>query len=119
MRKRPFRVLAFVAGCAAAAVAAVSFGQAEEFAVNYVVATERLHTSGQPDSAQLATLSDSGFDLVINLATPASQNTVPEEGQLVTQSGAVYVNIPVDWRAPTYDDFEFFSGIQSHFPHLP
>ena len=117
MRKRPIRVFAFVAGCVAAALAAVSFGQTEEFAINYVVASERLHTSGQPGSAQLGALSDHGFDLVINLATPTSQNTVPEEAHLVTQSGAAYINIPVDWRAPSYEEFEFFSGILNQSRH--
>ena len=41
-------------------------------AVNYVAATERLHTAGQPDAATLATLAEQGFELVVNLAPPSS-----------------------------------------------
>ncbi len=88
-----------------------SLAQDEALAVNYVIASERLHTSGQPAEAQLATLAERGFELVINLATPSSQNAIATEGQLVTETGATYLNIPVDWQSPTYADFELFSGV--------
>ena len=91
--------------------------QTESPAINYVVASQWLHTSGQPDSEQLGTLADRGFDLVINLAPPTSPNSVSTEGQLVAETGTAYVNIPVDWRAPSYADFEFFSGILNQSRH--
>ncbi len=91
--------------------------QVRPLAVNYVVASEKLHTSGQPDTGQLSSIASLGFDLVINLATPTSQNAVPTEGQLITATGVSYLNIPVDWRAPTYDDFEFFSGVLNQSGH--
>ena len=102
---------------AAAGLNSVSLAQDEEFPLNYVVASNRLHTSGQPDSEQLAALPDQGFDLVINLAPPTSPNSILDEGGLVTQGGASYVNIPVDWRTPTYEDFKFFSGILNQSTH--
>lgn len=117
MRKRSADVAAFSAVLAVAGSISVSDAQQETGLLNYVVAGERLHTSGQPDSDQLVALADRGFDLVINLATPTSPNTVPEEGQLVTQGGIAYVNIPVDWQAPTYEDFEFFSAILNQSRH--
>ena len=117
MRKRLVDVAAYSALLAVAGAISVSGAQQEANLLNYVVASDRLHTSGQPDSEQLRTLSDRGFDLVINLATPTSPNTVPEEGQLVTQGGIAYVNIPVDWQAPTYEDFEFFSAILNRSRH--
>ncbi len=117
MRKRLVDVAAYSALLAVAGAISVSGAQQEADLLNYVVASDRLHTSGQPDSEQLRTLSDRGFDLVINLATPTSPNTVPEEGQLVTQGGIAYVNIPVDWQAPTYEDFVFFSAILNQSRH--
>ena len=117
MRKRSVGTAAYSAALAAAGLVSVSVAQQEAGLLNYVVASDRLHTSGQPDSEQLLALPDRGFDLVINLATPTSPNTVPEEGQLVTHGGIAYVNIPVDWRAPTYEDFEFFSGILNQSSH--
>jgi protein tyrosine phosphatase (PTP) superfamily phosphohydrolase (DUF442 family) len=82
-------------------------------AVNYVAATELLHTAGQPDAAMLGTLGDKGFELVVNLAPPTSQGAVPNEGKLVSERGATYVNIPVDWQKPTFADFEMFSAVMS------
>ena len=117
MRKRLVDVAAFSAAMAVTGSLSVSEAQQEAGLLNYVVASDRLHTSGQPDSGQLLALADRGFDLVINLATPTSPNTVPEEGQLVTQGGMAYVNIPVDWQVPTYEDFEFFSGILNQSRH--
>ena len=117
MRKRLIGAIVSSAIVAAAGLNSVSVAQEEEHLLNYIVASDRLHTSGQPDSEQLAALPDQGFDLVINLAPPTSQNSIPDEGGLVTQGGAAYVNIPVDWRAPTYEDFEFFSGILNQSTH--
>ena len=102
-----------------AAAAATACGQTPSpgagatIGANYVVATERLHTAGQPNAATLATLGEQGFELVVNLAPPSSQGAVPEEGKLVTEDGATYVNIPVSWQKPTYEDFELFSAVMS------
>lgn len=117
MRKRWVHAAALSIVLAAAGFNSASVAQQEAGLLNYVVASDRLHTAGQPDSEQLLALPDQGFDLVINLATPTSPNSIPDEGRLVTQGGASYVNIPVDWRAPTYEDFEFFSGILNQSTH--
>ncbi len=85
--------------------------QQDELAVNHVVINDRLHTSGQPQSAQLSGLADRGFDMVINLAPPTTEGAIATEGQLVAENGIAYVNIPVDWRNPTYADFALFSGV--------
>ncbi len=98
-------------------IAATSWGQAADGAgaigANYVAATERLHTAGQPDAAALATLAEQGFELVVNLAPPTSPGTVADEGKLVAEDGGTYVNIPVSWQQPTYEDFELFSAVMN------
>ena len=86
---------------------------AKPIGVNYVAATERLHTAGQPDAATLATLGEQGFELVINLAPPNNQGAVADEGKLVAEHGPTYVNIPVNWQKPTYEDFELFSAVMN------
>ena len=96
-------LLAFATGATAA----------EPLGANYVAATERLHTAGQPSADTLAGLAEQGFELVINLAPPTNQGAVPNEGKLVSEHGATYVNIPVDWQRPTYEDFELFSAIMN------
>jgi protein tyrosine phosphatase (PTP) superfamily phosphohydrolase (DUF442 family) len=97
-------------------MAATAFGQAAAagaIAINYVAATERLHTAGQPDAATLATLAEQGFELVVNLAPPNNQGAVADEGKLVAEDGPTYVNIPVNWQVPTYEDFELFSAVMN------
>ena len=80
---------------------------------NYVAATERLHTAGQPSAAALATLAEQGFELVVNLAPPTNVGAVPDEGKLVAEDGPTYVNIPVSWQQPTYEDFALFSAVMN------
>ena len=84
-----------------------------DIAVNYVAATDRLHTAGQPDAATLATLAEQGFELVVNFAPPSSEGAVADEGKLVAEDGPTYVNIPVVWQKPTYEDFELFSAVMN------
>ena len=100
----------------AASLCTSAWGQApavKPIGVNYVAATERLHTAGQPDAATLATLGDQGFELVVNLAPPNNQGAVADEGKLVAEHGPTYVNIPVNWQKPTYEDFELFSAVMN------
>jgi protein tyrosine phosphatase (PTP) superfamily phosphohydrolase (DUF442 family) len=100
----------------AAAAAALQRADAQEpapLAVNHVAIGDRLHTAGQPSPEALGALGDRGFDLVVNLAPPTSRDAVAEEGKLVAQHGATYVNIPVDWQRPTYEDFALFSAVMS------
>src|SRR5688572_15068781 len=98
---------------AARAQTASSAAAGAPLAVNYVAATERIHTAGQPDAATLATLGERGFELVVNLAPPNNQGAVPEEGKLVAEDGPTYVNIPVNWQKPTHEDFELFSAVMN------
>lgn len=87
-----------------------ALAQEDPLAVNHVVVDERLHTSGQPQPAALSSLAGRGFDTVINLAPPTVQGAVADERELLESSGVEYVNIPVDFRNPTYEDFETFSA---------
>jgi protein tyrosine phosphatase (PTP) superfamily phosphohydrolase (DUF442 family) len=78
---------------------------------NFVTVSERIHTSGQPSEAQLGGLKAKGYGLVINLAPPETITSIPREGLLVGSTGISYVNIPVDWHTPRYEDFELFSNV--------
>lgn len=78
---------------------------------NLVVVSERIHTSGQPSEQQLAGLHAAGYQLVINLTPPTSFGAIPNEGQLVAQSGIPYLNIPVEWNMPRPEDFALFSAV--------
>ena len=70
---------------------------------------DRLATSGMPQSDDFAAMRQAGFDVVINLALPTSDNALPNEGELVSAQGMTYVHIPVNFDAPQPADFERFT----------
>lgn len=108
MRRSSF--LRRVTACALVLAAAVTAGGAaaeEALAVNFVAIDEHLDTAGQPDEAVLATLGSRGYGLVVNLAPPGV--TPAKEAEILAEAGVRYVNIPVDWRNPTAEDFAAFS----------
>jgi protein tyrosine phosphatase (PTP) superfamily phosphohydrolase (DUF442 family) len=88
-----------------------------EAPMNFVAVSGRIHTSGQPSAAQLGGLHARGYELVVNLAPPTSAGSIADEGMRVAQTGTVYINIPVDWHAPRYDDFLLFSDILDRAGH--
>ncbi len=75
---------------------------------NFLAITDNLGTAGQPTSEQFDTIRDAGYELVINIAMPATDNAVPNEAEHVTSRGMSYVHIPVEWKAPRQQDLDFF-----------
>src|ERR1700751_4454314 len=76
---------------------------------------ERLGTAGQPTENQLHVIRQAGFEAVINLALPTSDNALANEGSIVTGLGMSYVHIPVDFKMPTSQDFQTFSRMMQAF----
>jgi protein tyrosine phosphatase (PTP) superfamily phosphohydrolase (DUF442 family) len=80
---------------------------------------DRLGTAGQPTQSQFQVVRESGFDAVINLALPTSDNAIPNEGSVVTSLGMAYVHIPVDFKRPTPQDFRAFCRVMEAFDDRP
>jgi protein tyrosine phosphatase (PTP) superfamily phosphohydrolase (DUF442 family) len=76
---------------------------------------DKLGTGGQPTQEQFRTVHEAGFEVVINLALPTSDNALANEGSVVTDLGMSYVHIPVDFKAPTSRDFQAFCGVLEAF----
>ncbi|HEY3669847.1 MAG TPA: protein tyrosine phosphatase family protein [Acidimicrobiia bacterium] len=76
---------------------------------NFRRISDRLTTSGLVNAVQLADLQGEGYQAVINLLPDDYEHAVHEEGDLVRDQGLDYVYIPVDFDAPTHDDFVAFS----------
>ena|SRR5688572_7410960 len=76
---------------------------------NFLRIDDRLSTSGMPKPDDFAALRQVGFEIVINLAIPTSDNAMPNEGDLVSAQGMTYVHIPVNFEAPQSTDFERFT----------
>jgi protein tyrosine phosphatase (PTP) superfamily phosphohydrolase (DUF442 family) len=70
-----------------------------------------LTSAGQPDVDWLERVHESKYDVVVNLAPPQVQGSIASEGGIVAKTGVYYVNIPVDFRKPTAEDFRFFSEV--------
>ena len=78
---------------------------------NFVTWREGLSSSAQPSAAWLGRVKELKYDVVVNLAPPQSQGSIANEGGIVGSTGVTYVNIPVDFRAPTPEDFRMFSEV--------
>lgn len=76
---------------------------------NFLRIDDRLATSGMPKPGDFGTLRQAGFEVVINLAMPTSDNAMPNEDDLVSAQGMTYVHIPVNFEAPQSTDFERFT----------
>jgi protein tyrosine phosphatase (PTP) superfamily phosphohydrolase (DUF442 family) len=76
--------------------------------LNFVAASDAIHTSGQPSAAQLRRLRARGYSAVINLAPSGSYGSIADEAAILADAGLAYVQIPVDWSNPTAADFARF-----------
>jgi protein tyrosine phosphatase (PTP) superfamily phosphohydrolase (DUF442 family) len=86
--------------------------------VNWRRLDERVTTSGQPTSEQLAGIARIGVKHVINLALHTHEKALPDERGDVTRLGMVYTHLPVEFAAPTEADFEAFrAAFEATSPH--
>jgi protein tyrosine phosphatase (PTP) superfamily phosphohydrolase (DUF442 family) len=76
---------------------------------------DTLGTAGQPTEDQFLAIRDAGFNAVINLALPTSDNALANEGSIVTGLGMAYAHVPVNFKAPSTDDFVAFCGLMKAF----
>src|SRR3954449_2379713 len=76
---------------------------------NFRRVSDRVTTSGLVNAEQLATLGGEGYQAVINLLPDSYEHAIPDEATIVRDQGLDYVYIPVDFAAPTHDDFAAFS----------
>jgi uncharacterized protein (TIGR01244 family) len=76
---------------------------------NYRQVTPDLATSGQPDESELAAIAAAGYTVVINLALHDNPRyALADEAGSVTALGMRYINIPVQFDAPTDADLDAF-----------
>src|SRR5690349_19155377 len=80
---------------------------------------KKLGTAGQPTAEQFQLVRNAGFEVVINLALPSSDNALPNEGSIVSALGMFYVHIPIDFKAPTSEDFQAFASVMDAFKSRP
>lgn len=67
-------------------------------------------SAGQPTEEQLASVQQAGFERVIYLAFSDHENSLANEDRVVRGLGMQYIHLPIDWNAPTVDDFGVFAA---------
>ncbi len=75
---------------------------------NFLRLSENLMSSGMPTAEQMKSVAEAGVKVVINLAPFDPEKDLANEGALVESLGMKYINIPVDWEAPTQQNLETF-----------
>jgi protein tyrosine phosphatase (PTP) superfamily phosphohydrolase (DUF442 family) len=83
---------------------------------NYVRLTPEIGTAGQPRREQFASVAESGFEFVINLAMPDHADSIADEGALVTGLGMTYCHLPVPFDAPTPAHLRQFCALLQAWP---
>ncbi len=79
--------------------------------VNFLQISERLATAGQPTVEQYSAIASAGYKVVINLALSDSPNALADEAAIARELGLEYIQIPVEWDAPTVEDFQAFRAV--------
>jgi len=75
---------------------------------NFRAINRLLTTSGEMTKADLESLKSQGYEAVINLLPNENQHALPEEQEIIESQGIEYVHIPVDWSAPTEENYRSF-----------
>ncbi|MES9854836.1 MAG: protein tyrosine phosphatase family protein [Candidatus Thiodiazotropha sp. L084R] len=88
---------------------------AVEEITNYICVSDRIASSGQPREFEFKDIAQAGFEVVINLAMPNSENAIPEEGYIVTARKMQYIHIPVPFEAPTSVNIRDFISVMNAY----
>ncbi len=75
---------------------------------NFRSIDEAVDTSGLLSEEQLLELRTSGYEAVINLLPHDNQHAIENEENIVTSQGVDYLYVPVDFSAPTEQDYAEF-----------
>jgi protein tyrosine phosphatase (PTP) superfamily phosphohydrolase (DUF442 family) len=87
--------------------------------LNYVQLTPRVGTSGQPTPEQLREIAAAGYQVVINLALPTSDNALADEAGHVTRLRLAYFHLPVLFDAPRASELRTFVGVMRALEDRP
>jgi protein tyrosine phosphatase (PTP) superfamily phosphohydrolase (DUF442 family) len=85
---------------------------------NYRSYSETFASSGQPDAAQLEAVAKTGVKRVIYLAFTDNETAIEHEDSTVKKLGMQYIHIPVDFMAPTLNDFQLFVKVMEQAPEM-
>lgn len=79
----------------------------------FLPVSPRLLTAGQPAPADFALISQSGVEVVINVAPPGAHHYLADEAQIVLENGMLYAHLPILFPRPLVSDFVSFVGVMN------
>lgn len=79
-----------------------------ETITNFLPIDDRIASAGQPSEDELRQAAEEGFGVVVNLGLLDPRYCLDDEAGLVASLGLAYHHIPVQFDAPTVDDFRAF-----------
>lgn len=83
-------------------------------AYNYKEIDACISTAGMVSAEQLACLRAEGYEAVINLLPEENQYALKGERAIVENQGVSYCQIPVDFDAPTRENYEAFCAAMAN-----
>ena len=78
---------------------------------NFLQLSNRIATAGQPTIEQYPAIAIAGYQVVINLALKDSPKALADEGSIASNLGLEYIDIPVEWDAPTLEKLQEFVSV--------
>jgi protein tyrosine phosphatase (PTP) superfamily phosphohydrolase (DUF442 family) len=78
---------------------------------NFLPLSDRIATGGQPTIEQYPAIAAAGYRVVINLALNDSPHALADEAAIASNLGLEYIQIPVEWSAPTLTNFQDFMSV--------
>lgn len=81
--------------------------------INQFKITPNICTSGQPTEDQLKQIASWGYECVVNLGMPDHEQSIDQEGSIVSSLGMTYVHLPVPFDSPTKAHLEEFSAFMN------
>jgi len=86
-----------------------------ETIANFLPVDDRIGTAGQPSEAELREAAGVGYWAVVNLGLLDPRYCLPDEAGLVASLGLRYQHIPVQFDAPSVEDFRAFVAAMDEY----
>ncbi len=82
---------------------------------NFLPLTEGLLSSGMPTAEQMTSIAEAGVQVIISLVPFDPERDLANEDTLADSLGMKYINIPVEWEAPSRQNLEaFMNAMDEH-----
>ena len=81
--------------------------------------SDTLTTSGQPSEEGLAIIRALGVEHIVNLGLHTHEKALPDEAVTVAELDMTYTHIPVEFDAPTEEDFTRFRQVMDKMGDTP